>query len=191
MADLNTDETQEVIIRAGTTSANELEVNPDGSINVQDVSSSYAEQDKLYSIAAEINLSGTGEVDAFLFRNPSGSGKTVYLTNLIACLISSVGAEVRIRVYKSPTVTANGTTITISPARIGGSPPASISLCTSLPTISSRGTLIRVFNSANTSTFTDEIDSRIIVEANNSFLITGQSTSTNKPLGLNLAWAEV
>jgi hypothetical protein len=33
MADLNTDETQEVIIRAGSTSANELEVNTDGSIN--------------------------------------------------------------------------------------------------------------------------------------------------------------
>lgn len=168
-----------------------LKVNPSGSINVQDISSSYAEQDKLYSIAAEINLSGIGEVNAFLFRNPSGSGKTVYLTKLITCLISSVGAEVRVRVYKSPTVTSNGASITVSPARIGGSPPASLSLCTALPTISSRGTLIRVFNSANTSTFTNEIDSRIIVEANNSFLITGQSTSTNKPLGLNLAWVEL
>jgi len=160
-------------------------------VPVQDVSSLYASQDKLYSISSEINLAGTGEVDAFLFRNPSGSGKVVYLTKLIACLISSVGAEVRIRIYRTPTITANGTAITISPARIGGSPPASISLCNSLPTISARGTLIRVFNSANTSTFTNDINSRIIVEANNSFLITGQSTSTNKPLGLNLAWVEL
>jgi hypothetical protein len=173
------------------TTGDNLKINIDGSLNTQDVSSLYASQDKLYSIVSEINLSGTGEVDAFLFRNPTGSGKVVYITKLIACLISSVSAEVRIRVYKSPTVTVNGTAVTVSPARIGGSPPASIVLCNSLPTISARGTQIRIFNSANSGTFTDDINSRIILEANTSLLITGQSTSTNKPLGLNLAWIEV
>lgn len=163
----------------------------DNTVYVQDVSSLYASQDKLYGLCSEVNLSGTSEVDAVLFKNPSGSGKIIYIAKIIFCLISTVGAQLKVRVYKSPTITANGTAITVVPARIGGSPPASVVTAYSLPTISARGTQLRVYVSSDTGTVMDDINSRIIMEANTDLLITGQSSSTNKPVGVTLSWVEL
>jgi hypothetical protein len=196
MADLNTDETQEVIVRSGTTSNNELEVNSDGSINTKSLIASLTDSDKSFGISTSITITGGGtENDFLLIRNPSQSGKQLKFDTISVGFNNTVSVMASFKIYATPTITSNGTAVTINPGRIGASVPASSINVYSTPTISSRGTEYANFmvtggpNSGSSYRF--NVDQTIIVDPGYSLLITGTPDGINRNLLLTLRWIEV
>jgi hypothetical protein len=194
MADTPIDETMEVIIRAGSTSNNEMEVESDGLVTAHSDSAKYAKDLKGYNICSNINISSSGtETNLILITNPNGNSKTIYLDDIIVNLRNTVGSEVFIKLYASPTVTANGTALNISPWAIGASQPASSIRAYSSPTTSARGTqMFEFFLSASTGSqsFQYDFDLTIVLAPNSSILISGQADGTNRSTTTTLNWIE-
>lgn len=196
MADLTTDETQEVIVRSGTTSSNELEVNTDGSINVVDASSLLASQDKIFQIAETITITGGGtENDFLLIKNPNGSGKQIRIIDITIGFTNTVNLMAYFKLYASPTITTNGTSLTIKPGRIGASVPSSAVTAYSNPTISGRGTAYLNFTVSGgpgaDSSWRFEVNQSILVDPNYNILLTGTPDGTNRNVLITIRWAEV
>lgn len=150
---------------------------------------------KLYYISENFNLAASGtEARAFLIRNPNGSGKIIRLTDLQVILTNTVGAIAIVRMYHGPTITANGTALTIRNASHGGSPGATGMNAYSGPTISANGTRILSGTiTSGTSGGRDLIlpfDGSIAIHPNNNLLITGQPDGTNRAMELTLRWSE-
>lgn len=203
MSDLTVDETQEVIVRAGSTSSNELEVNSDGSLNVNIISapstppsantiSQFVAQNKVYSFSSDLNMTTSGTQNPLvLLKNPSGSGKVIYLYKVIfGTNVTNVLAEFKI--YANPTVTANGTAITPISNNIGGGASASIVQAYSLSTVSSPGSNLNSFTiSQNNSAFSSIEDFSIFIQPDNSLLLTGNPGSNSREASITVVWVEV
>lgn len=171
-----------------------LKVNSDGSLNSQDHAGYKAAADQFYWVSYEYNLANAGEKMALLLRNPSGSGKAVRLVDLTISLTNTVGSMAIIKVYANPTVTANGTSQTTRPGHVGASQSSSVALVTSGPTVSSNGALYTVEHVAGgTAGYSNTVDFTecLILEPNNSILITGNPDGTNRNLALALTWVEI
>lgn len=196
MADQPIDESQEIIIRDGTTSDYELKVNNDGSLNTVDASSSLADTDKIFQISETINITGGAtENNFFLLRNPSGSGKKIKIIDITVGFTNTVNVMAIFKLYASPTITANGTSLTIKPGRIGDSVPSSSMNAYSTPTISARGSQYIAFTAAGgpstDASYHLDVDQSIIVDDNYDILLTGTPDGTNRGVLLTIRWAEV
>lgn len=191
MADLPLEESIEIIIRDSTDSTKEATVNADGTLVIRSSIQQLAEQNKVFITNFEVGSIGTTEIPVALFRNPSGSGKTVKLDRLtISNLHQTANTFIRVRAYAAPTVTADGTALTEGCTHIGGSAPVSETF--SSPTVSANGTRISQWNvvsSANALVI--PLDQVFILDANTQLLITAQADGTNRTLGASLVWAEV
>lgn len=191
MSDLNVDETQEVIVRAGSTSANELEVNTDGSINVK--VSSLPDNDTLLKTFLSVyeGSVGTAQTDTLLITNPAGSGKLLYLSGISITPVTN-GRTFTARLYINPTITANGTLITRSSVQVTTTPPTSAVNVYSLPTISARGTLVRTYSSGQFQDTANLVQTNLmVISAGRSVLLTNLASSTNSDYAINLAWSEI
>lgn len=95
-------------------------------------------------------VSSTDEYDLLMLRNPSGSGKKILITHF-AFGVDSTSTRSIIRIYSDPTVTSDGTALSIVNTYITSSPKASVAEAFQDPVISSRGqslnTVIRHANS--------------------------------------------
>jgi len=196
MSDQPVDESQEIIIRDGTTSDYELKINSDGSVNTVDASSSLADQDKVFQIAETINITGGGTENNFLLlKNPSGSGKRLKIIDITIGFTNTVNVMATFKLYASPTITTNGTALTIKPGRIGASTPSSVIQAYSTPTISARGSEylnFMVTGGPNApSSYHIEVDQSIIVDANYNILLTGTPDGTNRNVLITIRWVEV
>lgn len=147
---------------------------------------------KVYSASFVVNLAtGNTENRACLIRNPSGSGKNMYLG---ACVFDVVtkDSQAGFTFWKSPTITATGTAQTISSGRIGGSPPSSIANIFSTPTASATGTQFREFSvGLNANSYDYDFNLAVILEPGQDLLVTGNPTANNKNVSITLVWAEV
>lgn len=186
MADITLNETMEVIIRDSATSANELMVNADGSINVQTPDSdpitvvfddtSAARDGMLYFVNTGFNsISTPTETDYFLIKNPAASGKVVTLEQVILGVDENIGATYRVRIYLDPTITTNGTEVTPVNARQVGTVAVSSTTFRS-PTISARGTLLFVTNSTIGNNVIDA--GSILLDENHNYLVSIQTDNT-------------
>lgn len=196
MSDQPVDESQEVIIRDGITSDYELKVNSDGSLNIVDASSSLADQDKVFQIAETINITGGGTENNFLLiKNPSGSGKKLKIIDITIGFTNTVNVMATFKLYASPTITTNGTTLTVKPGRIGASTPTSSMQAYSAPTISARGSEYLNFmvtgGPSTPSSYCIDVDQSIIVDANYNILLTGTPDGTNRGVLITVRWIEV
>jgi hypothetical protein len=193
MADLSVNETDEVTI-AGPDGVNKLVVNTDGSINVEAHAENAALQKTLYIASFDFTLTSSGEKMVLYFRNPNASGKIIKLVDATFGLTNTVSSEAIVRIYANPTVTANGTAVTVSPAYIGGSQAASVALLTTAPTVTANGTqyfAAQTSGGANNNGFHYEFDQALILAANNSLLFTGNPDGTNRGLMVTLSWTEI
>lgn len=190
MADLPRDETVEVVLVNGD-GTNENTINTDGTQASRSNIQQLASENKVFSTNFEVTGIGTTEIPVGLFRNPSGSGKTVKLDRLtISNLHQTANTFVRVRVYVAPTVTADGTALTTGCTHIGQAGPSSVAF--SSPTVSANGTRIgnwNVVSSANALPI--PLDMIYILDANTQVLITAQADGTNRILAASLIWAEV
>jgi len=177
-------------------SGSNLKINTDGSINSVDASSLLASQDKIFQIAETINITGGGtENDFLLISNPSGSGKQLRLIDITIGFTNTINVMAYFKLYASPTITTNGTNLTVKPGRIGVSTPSSAVNAYSKPTISARGTEYLNFMVAggpnSPSSWRFEINQSILLDPNYNILFTGTPDGTNRNILLTFRWAEI
>lgn len=175
-------------IRAGVTSAKRLKTDS----VVTNSGQNYLSSNQMYGIAVDVNAaSGSTNNNVVLFRNPVGSGKNVYIYRIFAgCTVTNVGVE--FKVFSSPTVTANGSAVTIGSRFVNNGAPASSMLVNTLPTISAQGTAVAV------AMFGHNTDSVILSEGfsfgvapGGTILITANPSSNNRNVAIEISWAEV
>lgn len=152
--------------------------------------SNLADAGKVFSTNWEVSAIGTTEIPIVLFRNPSGSGKTIKLIRLTISNLHTVTSFIRVRAYGAPTVTSDGTGLDENCTKFGGS--AGSAQAFSSPTISANGTriaqwVIPAFSNA----LIIPLDQFFILPENVTVLLTGQADGTNRILGGSLIWAEV
>jgi len=152
--------------------------------------SNLADAGKVFTTNWEVSSIGTTEVPIALFRNPSGSGKTVKLIRLTLSNLHTVTSFIRVRAYGAPTITSDGTALSENSTKFGAS--AGSAEAFSSPTISANGTriaqwLVPSFSNA----LIIPLDQFFILPETAVILITGQADGTNRVCGGSLIWAEV
>lgn len=200
MADIANNQKNTVGIE-NITSGNDLVVNSDGSVDVNILgtvpisiaaASSNLDNGKVFYIATDsYNLATAASNNPiFLLKNPTGSGKTIYLFSIVGnCVVSNV--QVGFSLYKSPTITANGTAVTPVNAYLGHSNTSVLNIYKS-STISASGTLITVDQvGQNSNSSNMVISERIAIPAGQSALITGNPFSNNRAIIMSVGWIEI
>ncbi len=146
---------------------------------------------KMYAIAIDINAATAGADNRLvLFRNPAGSGKTIYIRRIdFGNDIANVSLNGK--VFSDPTVTVNGLAITVGNRYVGGG-AAGVALLTSLPTIAVLGTQIDTgVSGANSNTFVMDMDFSLAIAPGHSILFTADPSSNNRNVALTMIWAEI
>lgn len=133
-----------------------------------------------------VNINSLSEIPVFLMRNPSGSGKKSFITN-ISFGIEGAASGI-LRVYKNPTFSNIGTSVTPNNLLIGGT--VSLINTAKQPTITSNGTLIfpRFVSSSNAS---HEMDKILLLPENKIILVTFQLNTLNTNIHGDVTWIEV
>lgn len=148
-------------------------------------------KNQVFSTNFEITGLGTAETPVALFRNPTGSGKTVKLIRLtLVNLSTSASVYLNVRAYGGPTVTTDGTGLTEVCTHVGQAGPVSVTF--SSPTVSANGTrLAQWLVPSFTNPTLIPLDMLYILDANTQLLLTAQADGNNRILGGSLLWAEV
>jgi hypothetical protein len=125
-----------------------------------------------------------------LFRNPSGSGKAIYIKAiLINVTINGVYADFGL--YASPTVTVNGTTVN-GYTRTVGSGVSPVALVTTVPTVTSPGNLLGSYTNGQNCTVLNLLPNNYLkLLANQSILITADPQSNNRNFDATIVWTEI
>jgi len=152
------------------------------------------ERGTLYSIVFTWTNVGTTEKNLFHLYNPSASGKTIKITKMIMTNFDTVGSFCWFRVYHTPTITGNGTGLTIVNRKIASAPTASIANAYRDPTTSSVGTLMEFMRTsggaAGGNSFVYDLKGGLYLTENTRILITGTADGTNRDIALYLEWGE-
>lgn len=150
------------------------------------------ETNKVYSVSLNMNAA-TGSADNGLIyiRNPSGSGKRLVIKRVIAgCDITN--QIFTFKVFANPTVSVNGSSETPAARNIGNSQPAASALVTTLPTVTSTGTVLAsVIYGSNGNSIDVIAENSVVVQEDNSILIVGRPGSNNRTAEITVVWAEI
>lgn len=163
-----------------------------GAVTVTSGSSQYyLDQGQMFTAGVTVNAaSSTTDNGLVYFRNPAGSGKEIFIVKI---LIGSEIANVTFvyKIFKNPTISANGTAIATHQANIGlTSTP--VALLTSLPTVTSATQIIAAVGAGqNTPAAPLGAEFNIALQPNNSILITGNPASNNRAVSMTIVWIEV
>ena len=146
--------------------------------------------DENFCISEPITPTAASETDVILIKNPTGSGKKLYL-DLFEILGLSADFSSIIRIYSGPTITANGTAITIKNGNVG-SAVTSVMNAYKLPSISARGSLLYTgsFLKAVTASWFIEFAGRLLWNANHNMLITFEHSATSRDAVISAIWRE-
>lgn len=146
----------------------------------------------VYTTAVSV---ATTETNVIYMNNPSNSGHTVYVAAaLLASVITATGWS-EFYVYTQPTVTSNGTALTVNNL-LAGSVNASTTLVYRNPVTSTRGTLIdsTLYGSNNTAP-NAEMTARVvepyyILPPGTRLLISARGKNATTPLVIIIKWFE-
>lgn len=144
--------------------------------------------DKTFGFAIGINQPTAGSDNPLIYlRNPSGSGKIFYL-GFRSYGIAVANVLGTVRLYRNPTVSANGTSQTV--VQFGTA--TTVTLVTTVPTVTSFGTLINSeVSGQNTSSLQTNYDYKVAILAGESLLITGDPGSNNRQAEISIRWIEI
>ena len=136
-----------------------------------------------------LSIAGTAETPFMLIRNAGGSGKILRIKRMEIAVVATVtGDNARVKIYRDPTITANGTALTANKVRKSQSATAVVSYYRN-PTISASGTLL--WASAMTQAYMQSVDYDLTMycEEGEDLYITIQPANTNKNHVVSL-WVE-
>jgi hypothetical protein len=134
---------------------------------------------------------GLTELMALLIKNPTASGKTVYLKALTVTNTHTVANSwIRWRLYSNPTISANGTANAAVTARIGSGSTA-VTTPFSTPTITANGTLFYDCSVLAGSSIIYPFPNGSQILANNNLLITAIADAVGRVGNVTLAWTEL
>lgn len=154
----------------------------------------HAEKDQLFQLCWETDDLDSSEKDLILVRNPDSSGKQLKIIKVIFNNYDSVNSLANFRIYTAPSITSNGSSLTVYPCREGASLPSSVVNAYYEPTISSRGKK-RYSGSTSGGALSSNalvipIDNGLIIDPGYDMLITGQADGTNRDVSITLLWGE-
>lgn len=176
------------------TSGNAAVIDSTGSVKVSPGLFPDQDKAKLYSASFDVNLpTGGTQTNMALIRNPSGSGKTMRIIEIGTDFTNTVAVSAYYRLYVDPTVTATGTSQTLTSLARGAGAAASAILVYSGPTTSSVGTRIDTWFATGGSTgsgYASDFDGMLTFAANQDLLITGTPDGTNRNTMLTIWWLE-
>lgn len=137
----------------------------------------------------------TAETRLIYLVNSSANSKTIYLANLLMAVDASSSNWCNFQIYYNPTVTANGTALTIRNLRAGSATATAMNAYSS-PTVTSNGTgpvFYFPYNNSNQSGAVVPYNANpyIIIPPANSLLLTGIAKSNSTPTTINFNWFEV
>lgn len=145
---------------------------------------------KIFCAALQANSGNSGVDTPMLYlKNPTGSGKSLYVWKIQAGT-SITNTSVIFKVFKNPTITVDGTSLTIVNRYIG-SGATSIANAFSKPTASSNGTLMSALTqgqNSNALIFAD--DYSIKVDPGNSIIVTASPSSNIREMLVTAIWME-
>jgi hypothetical protein len=146
--------------------------------------------DKTFSFSGTIATPNAGvDNNVLLISNPNGSGKKMAITSIL------FGDTVTnnlyfMRLFFNPTVTANGTLQAIRNNNIG-SVATSVMTVHSIPTTSAVGNELRnAVNGRDNNSMTLDEKGKIVLNPNNTLLLTGRPSSNNRIMSLTVIWHE-
>lgn len=125
-----------------------------------------------FSVNTSISLSNTTQTAALLITNPSSATVNIRLNNFYIVTSGTQGIST-VTAYINPTISSNGTVLSILNTTIGNANSSS-SLAYSAPTASSMGTALftTVFNAAGPTNGILDLKQSIIITPGNSLLFT-------------------
>ena len=136
-----------------------------------------------------ISISGTTESDFLYVKNPSGSGKSARLWEIVYSVGVGVGTQrSTARAYRGPTVTSNGTPVSIINTNSDIQNDSVLRAYTN-PTVSNRGSLIQSIQLVNGNYDRMLWMARMINEGA-SVLFTFKPSGTNIDHSVFMSWAE-
>lgn len=136
-----------------------------------------------------LNITLAAETDLILIRNPAASGKLLELYEQFFALPGeSSSTTCIIKVYKNPTVTLNGTALTIGGLRNGQA--TAVQLANVSPVISARGIQVQEYNVTYQSLPPRHIDLIRFIEQGESILITGTPSASTTPVTMSQTHVE-
>lgn len=124
-----------------------------------------------------------------LVKNPSVSGKTlVIVIRIYGCSITNVACMFRL--YVDPTITSNGTALSVNPGLVGN-PTASIASAFKLPTTTSFGTLYDSYIISQNSVGSPIQENQVLqLPPGHNWLITAAPGSNSRLVDISLKWIE-
>lgn len=135
------------------------------------------------------NQPNAAERATVLIKNPTGSGIDLYFGKMVLDVLTK-GGQCTYTIYKNPTVTANGTAITLSTLSIG-SAYSPQTLAYSIPTTTSFGTrMMSISCGKDSNSMVLDFMYALEVEANNSILVTCTLEANNRDIAFSLFMAE-
>jgi len=169
-----------------------MKVNSDGSINVKNGYGSlwpqFAASDTMTNIDSD--GPGTGN-EVMLIRNPSGSGKRMYINKIVFAVYSFRTSEVIMEVFANPTITSTGTTITSTTTKLGSGDTAS-GLVYSEPNASANGTRILAIQltGQNSNESQSNFDGQLSLDPGTDVLVRAFSDGNNRDIISSIWWSE-
>lgn len=139
-----------------------------------------------------ITIAGATETGFVLLRNPSGSGVTVRFNKIFLGLglLAISSNRGMFRFYRAPTITTNGTALTVSKIKTSQSQATAINAY-SAPIVTSFGTLVAAFNlKGENGQFVRHGDLTIFLEAGSDKLITFQGNVGGLDAIFGADWVE-
>lgn len=132
-------------------------------------------------------IAGTSETPLVLITNPviNTFNLLLFTKKLVA---TTAGHTATLNIYANPTITGNGTPLTVSPLRVDTNAPATSMTAFTGPTVSANGTLIGSLFAGNQ----EDIDTiPLVVDPANSILLTITVSNASDKVTAQLAWVEV
>lgn len=164
---------------------------PNDSILDANFRQSYLGNQFIYAVNASVSGS---ETPILLLSNPVvvssafPSGYKSLFVNLRKVVCSVTGASAVLKYYFNPTITGNGTPVTILNAR-PASPNVAVGVLTSGPTASSNGSYVDAIASLAFST--DESNFLLILDPGQNLLVTAQASASSTATLIKLGWMEI
>lgn len=166
----------------------DINTDPQGNIVQVTEDSTRARWGQAFFASSNVVTTGVStEAAFFLLRNVNGNTKNIRIGRMVFCSPSS--GNTIYRVYIDPTITLNGTALTVTGARQSGQ-NASQGTAFTTPTVSANGTRIKAVNLPTGTDFILDMDHGLWLEPNHSLLVTSTQSLIGGLSGVDAEWVE-